>query len=77
MRVRLTTTISLVVEVNPENTSDFETAKREILGRYGEALDQDAEQEQYIEAVQALQTGAVVHDSVIANEVAHRFELLE
>lgn len=74
MQVRLTTTISTIIEVDPENTESFETARGEIFGNYGNALDQDAEQDQFIEAVQQLQADAAHLDKVVATEVTHSFE---
>jgi hypothetical protein len=74
MQVRLTTTISTIIDIDPENTTAFETAKREIFGTYTDALDTDANQEQSIEAVQALQSGSVVYDRIVGTEVTHSFE---
>lgn len=74
MQVRLTTTISTIIEIDPENTDEFETAKREIYTKYVEATEQDAEQDQFIEAVKQLQYGAAHLDTVIATEVTHSFE---
>lgn len=72
MQVRLITTIATIVEVSEGVT--LEEAKKEIFGRYNEALDTDADQEQCVDAVQSLQNGAVVFDTVIATEVTHSFE---
>lgn len=73
MQVRLTTTISTVIELAPGVT--LEEARKEIFARYNEDLDADADQEQYIDSVQALQSGAVVFDDkIVGTEVTHSFE---
>lgn len=74
MQVRLTTTISTIIEVDPENTTEFATARAEIFKTYNDAIDQDAEQDQFVEAVKGLQAGAVHFDKVIGTEVTHSFE---
>lgn len=74
MQVRLTTTISTIIEIDPENTTEFATAKAEIFVKYNEALDQDADQDQFVEAVKGIQASAVHHDKVIGTEVTHSFE---
>ena len=74
MQVRLTTTISTIIEVAPENTESFETARAQIFGAYGDALDLDADQEQVIEAIQQLQAGSGCLDTIIATQVTHSFE---
>jgi hypothetical protein len=74
MQVRLTTTISTIIDIDPENTTEFATAKAEIFGTYNTNLGIDARQEQSIEAVQALQSGSVIYDRIVGTEVTHSFE---
>jgi hypothetical protein len=74
MQVRLTTTISTIINVDPANTTQFEVAKREIFGCYKKVLCTDAEQEQIIEAVKFMQVSACFADEVIGTEVTHTFE---
>ena len=74
MQVRLVTTIESIIDIGPANTDNFETARREIFNRYNEALDQDGEQSQYIQAVQAIQSGCVVYDTIRSQTVRSSFE---
>lgn len=77
MQVRLITTIETIIDVDPKNDATLEEARREILGRLHEAIDQDSEQEQYVEAVQCLHTGCVVFDQVRTQTVTHSFSKVE
>lgn len=73
MQVRLITTVETIIDTEDHNPS-FEEAKREIFGRLQEAVAQDTEQEQYVEAVQCLHTSCVVFDTVRTQNVSHPFE---
>ena len=74
MQVKLITIIETVIEIDPENDPTFEEAKREIFGSLQEAIERDGNQDQYVEAVQCLHTGAVVYDKVLTATVTHSFE---
>lgn len=74
MQVRLTTTVETIIDIDPENTESFDTARREIFDRYNEALAQDDKQSQYIQAVQAIHSNCVVFDTVRAQTVRSTFE---
>lgn len=72
MRVRLSTTISTIIEIDPGNTTEFETARREIFKRFsGENEVFDSEAEEFIQAQQA---NAVLHDTIIGTDTTHTFE---
>lgn len=76
MQVKLITTIETIIEVGREIGEDFniEEVKREIFGKYAEAVDQDAEQGQFIEGVKNLQASAVHHDILMGTVTSHSFE---
>ena len=76
MQVKLITTIETIIEVGREIGEDFniEEVKREIFGKYAEAVDQDAEQDQFIEGVKNLQASAVHHDILMGTVTSHSFE---
>ena len=77
MQVKLVTTIETFIEVDPENTQDFETAKRKIFGSLQESIERDEKQDQFIEAVKRLHYGAVTCDEVTGYEVRHSFKKVE
>lgn len=68
MQVRLITTISTVIELT--SGAGLEEAKKEIFGNYQNFTEDD----DLAEDIKYQQSSAVVHDTVIANEVTHSFE---
>lgn len=68
MQVRLTTTISTVVDIT--SGACFEEAKKEIFGNYQNFTEDD----DLAEDIKYQQSSAVIHDTVIASEVTHSFE---
>lgn len=70
MQVRLITTVETIIEIDPESTDDFETAKREIFNR----LKKCAEEEDVAEEVKSAHSDSVVFDSICTQSVTHSFE---
>lgn len=69
MQVRLTTTISTIIDIYPENKASFEEARQEIFGRLNE-FDQD----DIAEDIKSAHAEATVFDHVRAQSVTHSFE---
>lgn len=69
MQVRLITTVETIIDVDPENTVNFETAKAEIYGRLGECDEEDIS-----ESIKSAHAEAVVFDNIRAQSVTHSFE---
>lgn len=72
MQVKLVTTIETIIEVDPENTQDFETAKCEIFNNFLENFE-----EEHVEDVTSAHQSAVIFDKVIAHSVEHAFKKVE
>lgn len=72
MKVRLTTTISTIIEIDPENTTEFATAEAEIFGRFNDQSDS----EDTCESIKAAHSNAVKFDDIVGTEVTHSFEEL-
>jgi hypothetical protein len=69
MQVRLTTTISTLIEVT--SGASFEEARAEIFSRYGDKLDGDNYE---IEDIQSSQANCASFDTIVGTEVRHSFE---
>lgn len=69
MQVKICTVIETIVEIDPENTDDFECAKREIFNRYVKSEDHP----KGVEETRAAQASAVVHDTILRSRVRHSF----
>lgn len=69
MQVRLTTTISTIIELT--SGASLEEARKEIFDRYTTKLDSDNYE---VEDLQASQASSVCFDTLIATEVTHSFE---
>ena len=69
MQVKLITTIETIIEINPENTDDFEIAKREIFHNYIET-----QEDTVADDLKDAHQSAVIYDTVIAQSVTHSFE---
>lgn len=72
MQVKLVTTIETIIEVDPENTEDFETAKSEIFNNFNESFE-----DEHVEDVTSAHQSAVIFDKVIGHEVHHSFQKVE
>lgn len=71
MQVRLITTVETTIEINPENTVNFETAKGEI---FVNNLLENEELDNIADDIKSAHQDAVVYDSVRAHSVSHSFE---
>ncbi|MBO6279374.1 MAG: hypothetical protein J6N20_18440 [Pseudomonas sp.] len=71
MQVKLITIIETIIDIDPENTCNFETAKGEI---YINHLLENEELDNVADDVKSAHSDAVVFDTVRAQSVTHLFE---
>lgn len=71
MQVKLITTVETIIDIDPENTEDFETAKREIFGNFNDQCD---EEDDACGDIKSAHSAAVVFDTIRAQSVTTSFE---
>jgi hypothetical protein len=73
MQVKLTTVVETIIDVDPENTEEFDTAKAEIfVNSFISKHDEDS-----LEDIKAEHSEAVVFDHVRCQTVTHSFTKVE
>jgi hypothetical protein len=71
MQVRLTTIVETIIDIDPENTENFSTAKGEI---YVNNYLENEELDNIADDIKSAHQDAVIYDTVRAQSVTHSFE---